>query len=352
MAVRLPAPLITGGRIAVTAPSSGVPTALRSRLDSTMQRLREAGYDVVAGASLDGHDGIVSAPAAQRAAELTAMICDPTIAVVVAACGGELAVEVLPHLDFEVLAGAPPPWIVGFSDISTLLLPLTLLTNTATLHADNLIDSLPGVPSAPLASWLDAVTSEAKATITQAAPNGSRPSGNLPKWWQRRRARTLNCSTHNGPPGTRLPLKLESEPLHVAGRLIGGCLDTVSVLAGTRYGDVAAFAAAHAPEGLIIYLETAEHPAVDVARDLWRLRLTGWFDAATAILIGRTTAPDSPGLTQHQAVTMVVGDLGIPIITDLQFGHVPPQLALINGALAELTADGSHYTLRQHLSAL
>ena len=36
---------------------------------------------------------------------------------------------------------------------------------------------------------------------------------------------------------------------------IGGCIETVSVLAGTAYGDLRAFASAHAPEGLIVNLE-------------------------------------------------------------------------------------------------
>src|SRR6185436_5745602 len=36
------------------------------------------------------------------------------------------------------------------------------------------------------------------------------------------------------------------EPITLQGRLIGGCLDTLSRLAGTRFGDVPGFVRAHA----------------------------------------------------------------------------------------------------------
>jgi muramoyltetrapeptide carboxypeptidase LdcA involved in peptidoglycan recycling len=112
---------------------------------------------------------------------------------------------------------------------------------------------------------------------------------------------------------------------------------------------VPGFAAAHAPDGLIVYVEAAEHRAFDVARDLWHLRLAGWFDTATAVLVGRTGAEDSPGLSQRQAVASVLGDLGVPVVLDVDIGHVPPQLALVNGASAELTVDGPTQSLTQQL---
>jgi muramoyltetrapeptide carboxypeptidase len=138
-------------------------------------------------------------------------------------------------------------------------------------------------------------------------------------------------------------------PLRVSGRLIGGCIETVSILAGTRYGDVAGFAEQHAPEGLVVYLEASEDGAVDVARDLWRLRLAGWFDRARAVLIGRTSAPDAPGFSQVDAVRSVLGDLGLPVVLDVDCGHVPPHLALVNGALAEVTVDGDRQEIVQRL---
>ena len=137
--------------------------------------------------------------------------------------------------------------------------------------------------------------------------------------------------------------------LHVTGRLVGGCIETVSNLAGTPYGDVAAFGRAHAQDGLVVSVEAAEDGAAAICRNLHGLRLAGWFDHARAILVGRTSAPDHPQLTQREAVLDALGRLNVPIVFDMEIGHVPPQLPLVNGALASLTIDGDTREITQRL---
>src|SRR5690606_3238631 len=66
----------------------------------------------------------------------------------------------------------------------------------------------------------------------------------------------------------------------VTGRLIGGCIDTISNVAGTPYGDLTAFAEQHAPEGLIVYLEASDEGALSICRYLHGMRLAGFFDRA------------------------------------------------------------------------
>ena len=80
--MRYPAPLRPGDTIGVTAPSSGVEDELRPRLDFCLDHLRRLGYQVRVGDCMDG-TGLVSAPAADRAAELTAMLLDPQVRAVV-----------------------------------------------------------------------------------------------------------------------------------------------------------------------------------------------------------------------------------------------------------------------------
>jgi muramoyltetrapeptide carboxypeptidase LdcA involved in peptidoglycan recycling len=343
MTIRYPAPLQAGDRIGVTSPSAGVQADLRPRLDFCVEHLRARGYDVVVGACMDG-TGVVSAPARDRAAELTAMLVDPTIRAVVPPWGGELAVEVLPHVDLDAIAAAEPTWLVGYSDLSTLLLPITAVTGIATLYGQNLMDTPYRVP-APLLSWLDVVTQPSGSTLTQGASTLHR-AGGFDRWQDDPSTSEFTLDT----PGTWSLLDEGVGDVHVSGRLIGGCIETVSVLAGTRFGDVEQFARRHAPDGLIVYVEAGEHGAFDIARDLWRMRLAGWFDHANAVLVARTRARDAPGFTQRDAVRSALGDLDIPIVLDVDCGHVPPHLALVNGALAEVTMTGAAATISQTLS--
>src|SRR3954452_17337349 len=76
--MEFPRPLLPGDRIGVTAPSSGVQEPMRARFDVAVRSLADRGYDVVLGECL-GAAHVVSAPKEQRAAELTAMLADPSI---------------------------------------------------------------------------------------------------------------------------------------------------------------------------------------------------------------------------------------------------------------------------------
>jgi muramoyltetrapeptide carboxypeptidase len=175
MTVRYPRPLREGDRIGVTAPSSGVAADLRPRLDLAVGILRERGFDVEIGSCLDGTTHL-SAPAAERAAELTAMLLDPAIAAIVPPWGGETMIDLLPLLDFDAIAAAEPTWLVGYSDTTTLMLPLTVLSGVATLHGGNLMDTPYAVPP-PLLDWIEAAGLAAGTTFRQSSPGVHRSTG-------------------------------------------------------------------------------------------------------------------------------------------------------------------------------
>lgn len=54
--------------------------------------------------------------------------------------GGELAIELLPLLDWPALARAKPKWLFGFSDVSTLASVMHYKLGWATVHCSNLMD--------------------------------------------------------------------------------------------------------------------------------------------------------------------------------------------------------------------
>ncbi|WP_328910366.1 LD-carboxypeptidase [Streptomyces sp. NBC_00234] len=341
MPIRYPRPLRPGDRIGVTSPSSGVPKELRARLDVAVREVEARGYEVVVGECMDGA-GHVSAPAAERAAELTGMLTDPGIRAVVPPWGGETAVDLLPLLDQERLRDAEPTWVVGYSDISTLITPLTLLTGIATVHGNNLMDTPYRVPEG-LLSWLDIVTMPAGQRFTQTPPGRHRSSG-----WDDFHAfpevRDVTLDT----PGRWTRLDGDGD-VDVSGRLIGGCVETVGGLAGTPYGDVPAFARDHAPEGLLVYVEAGGDSAFTICRTLHAMRMAGFFDQANAVLVARTSAPDAPSLTQHEAVIDALGSLGVPILADVECGHVPPFMPLVNGALGRVVHTSERSELSQSL---
>jgi muramoyltetrapeptide carboxypeptidase len=290
MTVRYPAPLQPGDRVGVTSPSSGVSADLQERLQVAIRTVEARGFEVVIGGCMDGATH-VSAPAVERARELIGMLTDPGIRAVVPPWGGETAIDLLPLLDWDALRAADPTWVVGYSDMSTIVVPLTLLTGIATVHGNNLMDTPYRTPEG-LSTWLDIVTMNAGTTFTQISPNRYRSSG-----WDDYavfpEVRDFMLDTMGR--WTRLDGDGDVE---VEGRLIGGCIETMCNVAGTPYGDVASFAQAVAPDGLLIHVEAAEDNAATICRNLHGMRLKGFFTAANAVLVGRTRAPDKGSLTQ------------------------------------------------------
>jgi muramoyltetrapeptide carboxypeptidase LdcA involved in peptidoglycan recycling len=333
--LRFPRPLRPGDRIGVTSPSAGASGDAAARIDFCVAWLRERGFEVEVGDCMDG-TGLTSAPAEQRAAELTRMLADPAIACVVPPWGGETAIDLVDLLDWETLAASEPTWLVGFSDLSTVLVPVTTRLGWATVHGDNLADTPYEVPDG-LLHWLDLVGGE--------GPFVQRDSGLVADWVRFETDPRATRWTHVGEGSWEV---LGGAEVDVTGRLVGGCIETIGHLAGTPYGDVRAWAAC-LDEPTIVYVEACEDHAVDICRYLHGMRLAGWFDRAAAVLVGRTRAPDHPDLTQRGAVVDALGRLDVPIVLDLEIGHVPPHLPLVNGALARVVVAGDVHEITQTL---
>jgi muramoyltetrapeptide carboxypeptidase len=339
--VRYPAPLRPGDTVGVTAPSSGVPDRLRPRLDHNVAWLRERGYAVRVGECL-GDDRVVSAPKEQRAAELTAMLRDPEVRAIVPPWGGELAVDLLDQLDWDALADLEPTWLVGYSDLCTLLLPFTTRLGWAAVHGTNLMDTAYRQPDG-LLHWTDLVAGP--GPFAQRSP-GRHRVGSWDDWEARPAVDGLTLD------GTGRWEVVGGGGVDVTGRLVGGCVEIVSVLAATPWGDVPGWARSAdgaGGEGTVVFLEVAEADPFTAGRALHSLRLAGWFEEAAAVLVGRTPAPDDDRMTQREAVLDALGGLDVPLVLGADIGHTQPWMPLVTGATTRVVVDGERAEVTQTL---
>ncbi|AFN46059.1 LD-carboxypeptidase [Arachnia propionica] len=340
MDLRFPPPLAHGSLVGITSPSSGASGVLQPRVDAALQAIHQHGLQTRVGECMNG-DGHVSAPVAQRAAEFQAMLLDPEIQAIIPPWGGETCIDLIPHLDWDAIAAAEPTWVVGFSDISTLLAPLTLRAGWATIHGNNLMDTPYTAPDG-LVDWLDIITMPTGTTFTQTSPNAHRQ--NFVDYVEHPEVDTYELET----PSRWERWDQPDQDLAVKGRLIGGCIDTIAHLAGTSYLDTTSLATDG--EGLLVYVEAASENAGCIARSLHGMRLNGFFNQANAILVGRTYAPNIPGLTQKDAVLDALTPLGVPIIGGVDCGHWAPYMPLVNGAMAVVEHDSTSSMIHQTLA--
>ena len=347
--IRYPAPLHPGDRIGVTSPSSGVADDLWPRFTYAVEFLRDKGFDVVVGElnHTSRHSpSHISGPREDRAAELMAMLLDPTIRAVVPPWGGETCIDLIDLLDLDAVAAAEPTWCVGFSDSSTWLTPLTVSTGIATIHGQNLMDTPYSLPDG-IRHWLEVASTPPGGEVVHRSAGVFRTTGH-DDYAAHPEVSDYGLDGRGG--WVRLDGGQAQEPVSFNGRLVGGCVETVSFLAGGRFADLDTFAATHAPDGIVHVLDIAEWASTDICRALHAMRLRGWFDRSSGILVSRTHAPGRPDFSQHDAVRDALGMLGVPILADVECGHVPPFFALVQGAATAVAFDGGWGTITQQLT--
>lgn len=288
--------------------------------------LENQGYHIVEGSTLWTNDKCVSASPEVRASELEQFLLDNRVHAVIPPWGGEFLMELLPLLDWERLRSLPPKWILGYSDISTLTFTYTLLTGHATAHGTNYIDLGSVTLDATTVRWADVLGIEAGGCIKQTSSPLYRSSWEVPE---------------PDTPTKWSILGSEDGAVHFSGRLIGGCLDTLSNLLGTRYAPVERFIQSFcADAGVLWYLESCEMNAADMYRHLWQMRECGWFQHTNGFIMGRAAGySDVKNFEMIDALHRIFDPLHIPVIYNADIGHVPPQITLVNGALADVSCS-------------
>jgi len=341
--VKYPNPLKSGSKIAITAFSSGVAANCHQRLDIVLKNLKDLGFEVIEGQCLREDIKHVSASKQLRAQELMNFLCDDSIDAIMPPWGGELAMDILPLLDYEHLQSVKPKWIMGFSDVSTVLTTLTTKLGWATVHATNLMqlhadetESLTSRTLAHLKRKLGENIEQYSSTFYQINNEPFSQNPNV----------TLNLTEP-----TQWKVLGEKDNAHFSGRLIGGCFDTISHIIGTDYFDFDAFPFNFIDEGIILYLENAEMSPTVFMRALLSLKYKGVFNKVNGLFLGRNAVigKNTKEITAFEALSNALSDLDIPVIYDADIGHLAPNLTLFNGAYAEISVTTNEAKIKQTL---
>ena len=261
--------------------------------------------------------------------------------------GGELMCEILDYVDFQAIAQARPKWFMGYSDNTNLTYLLATLCDTASIYG-------PCAPSFGMEPWHPAIedayrllrgeklTSEGyDAFEIESLKDEEHPLE--PYACTEKRALLLFDPSDGSLSGPGLPNMRDKPPVSFSGRLIGGCLDILANLCGTKYDHTGSFLERYADDGFLWFLEACDLNVFSIRRAIWELQNAGWFRYAKGFLIGRPYSGQESlfGLDHIHAVTDLLSSLGVPILLDADIGHLPPMMPLITGSMAAITADAT-----------
>ncbi len=323
--MRYPKFLEIKGNIGFVAPSFGaVIEPYRTAFDNAQRILHKRGYTLKVGPNCYEGSGVgISAAPEKCAAELMNAWTDPESDVLISCGGGELMCEILEYLDFEKLAEEEPKWFMGYSDNTNFTFLLTTLCDTASVYG-------PCAPAFGMEPWHPALEDALGILIGR-------------RWMVRgydlyEKEPTKDEEHPLEPYHVTEPCvrrRIPEKNLNFTGRLLGGCLDVLSGLVGTKYDRVRAFNEKYQQDGVIWFFEACDLNVFAIRRALWQLKNAGWFGTAKGFLIGRPkNGEELMDLDEYEAVTGILGDLDVPIIMDLDIGHVPPMMPLVCGSVA------------------
>lgn len=323
--------------IGVTASSAGVGPGSVELFGEACNRMKERGFQVICGDTVYKHNKAKSASGKERGTEFNQMMSDDRIDLIIPPWGGELLIEMLEHIDFGKVQHK---WIMGFSDISLLLLVITLRTGVATAHGPSFGDLRGKVTDQTTAMWQTVLSTASGQSVVQRSSlnyhqevEGAEPSPFLFHLNTRTQWKTVS-----------------GDAVSLRGRLLGGCIDIIRHIIGTPYGDVRHFQEAFIhQEPVIWYLEYCELNTVDLRRSLVQMKLAGWFENCSGVMFGRSgTNTPIDNYMEEDAYKELSEELQLPVVYDLDYGHVPPQMTLINGAYAEVNVAGGAGVITQY----
>jgi muramoyltetrapeptide carboxypeptidase len=285
---RPPAPLQPGDLLRVIAPSGTLREM--TAFEYGIEVWRSRGYRVELTPGFDDRYGYLAGTDENRRTQFEIALKDPECRGILCARGGWGGARLLETWSFPRIE---PKWLIGFSDITSLLWAYSL-QGVSGVHAPLL-------------------------TTIATEPDWSKQR--LFDWVEHHKLEPLQGSGWGG--GKAIGLLLPAN------------LTVATHLLHTRWQ----------PNlfGVILAIEDVTEAPYRIDRMLTQWRLTGAFNQIRGIAIGRFSQCDPPTNVPSFSVEEVLrdrlGDLGIPVASNLPFGHDGENAALPVGVPVELDGD-------------
>ena len=301
-----PPRLKSGDGVGILCPAGA--TFLQRDVDIVVDAARALGLNPHLGPHLRDRYGYLAGKDRDRADDVNRFFADPAIALLLPIRGDWGSSRILPYLDYDLIR-ANPKILVGFSDITALLLGIFARTGLMTFHGPN-----------GLTSWLPPQTESFRRVLFDGEAAMFR---NPPHPWDAARLMATRNRVRTITPGK------------ATGPLVGGNLSVLSAIVGTPY----------TPDwdGAILFIEDIGENIYRIDRMLTHLKLAGILQRLAGFIFGTcnncTPAEGYGALTLEEVVQDAVGDLKIPAWMGATIGHVEDIVTLPIGGEVAIDAE-------------
>jgi muramoyltetrapeptide carboxypeptidase len=323
------AKLKLGDSIGIFSPSSPITCTCPIRFARAKEYLRNKGFKIVEGNLTGKYDFYRSGSIMERAEELNALIRNPEIKCIMSTVGGMNSNSILPYIDYEAIK-RNPKIIIGYSDVTAILLAIYAQTGITTYYGPALVASFGELP--PFVDWTykyfkELLIEEMEFPYTL----------NDPLFWTEE---SIDWETQN-----RAKEQNDNQLVTVhggiaRGRLIGGNLNTMQGIWGSKYMPTI-------KDGDILFIEDAQKDAATVERSFSLLKVNGVLDTISGIILGKHQLFDDSetGRKPYEILLEVMGDNKVPFIADFDCCHTHPMMTIPIGCEIELNATKKKVTI-------
>ena len=352
--MRIPKKLKVGDTIGICAPSAGINKPEKQiRLDEAIKKLEALGFKVIETKSVRNDIEGRSASKEIRAKEFMDLYLDPNVHAIIFAAGGDFLVEMLDFVDFEKIRNAEAKWLVGYSDITGINLPITTITDTATLYSQTIKD----FAMVPLHRALEDTLNIMMGNYpVQNSFDKCEKKVDMNSFIEEINNVDEEIKEINPNEGYKLEEDViwknlyDEEYLEISGRAIGGCFDLIKNILGTKFDKTKDFIEKYKQDGIVWFFDIFESSTPELVRTMWQMKNAGYFEYCKGILVGRSLfLREEYGIDLPKAFKQGLDGLNIPVIYDMDIGHVAPQLPIIIGGKINVTSSKGKGTLESYL---
>ena len=348
--MRYPEFLKENGQIGFVAPSFGCAIEpYYTAFQNALQKWEKQGYKMHLGPNCFASSGIGISNAPELCGqELNDWYCSEENDVIISCGGGELMCEVVPYMDFERMKQAKPKWYMGFSDNTNFTFLSAILMDTAAIYG-------PCAAAFGMEPWHASI--QDAWDVLCGKTDTVKGYDLWEREWTKDEEHPLLPYNVTEPvvikpflckEGKAAPVEGDNTAIELEGRLIGGCMDILQMYPGTSYDKVKEFNEKYKEDGFIWFLESCDLNIMSIRRAMWQFKEAGWFEHLKGFLIGRPLCmgEEAFGIDQYRAVTDALAEYNVPIIMDLDIGHLSPMMPMICGSTAKVSVKGNDITIQ------
>jgi muramoyltetrapeptide carboxypeptidase len=311
-----------GDTIGFFSPSTPITALTPKRFEQGKAFLEGKGFRLKAGALTGKKDFYRSGSIQERAEEINAFIRDPEVRCIMSTIGGTNSNAIVPYIDYDAFK-RDPKIVIGFSDVTAILLAIYAKTGITTYYGPALVASFGEFQpfnELTFESFQRLFMEDSSDPIIYEVPpiwtseyipweEQDRGKEEWPNSWK-----TLN-------------------PGKVTGRLIAGNLNTMKGIWGSEFMPVIR-------QGDILMIEDAEKDASIVEKNFALLKANGVFDRIGGLILGKHAGFNDRGTNRqpYEILLEVLGDYDFPLLAEFDSAHTHPMLTMPIGATVELDA--------------